>query len=522
MNSGRARCSSPRFHALCVFCVAWVVCALLAAPGVGPRAAAAGQLNEVHHFYFPWVPNGEDVNGLGPWHGKLSFQNLGDQTCPLSIYIGRPGSWIWQAQLALAPGSSRSISANSLAIPSPGAPVRLEAVCPLTASVKIVTPDVNRSPWSDGARVVTGYTGLSGADVASAESGTGTWSWYLPIVQTNTGWNSHIRVANFDQSSGANVTVRLYAADNAAGQQGTDATLLSTIPPGTAVLFDVRQIVGVDGWVGFAEIVTDEPSGAFVLRSKPSTRMAITNVATSGTPEPETGRYLLGAPLLFTAYNGWNTGINLANISGNPANVTIRYYAVAGGLSREVQVTLAPWSMQYLYTPNNVQEEGFVGGAVIESDQPLSAAIDEVKYETTEAISYLASTVGQNDAAIPVTFRQSPADGMHDNSGINILNLNPDAEQTVEIRLVTNVGAEVLPEPIRLTMPPAGNNFVYLLDHPGVPPGTVAAARITSQDAYGFVALSNDVNYAVHGDGSVTFMAAGERGYYRLLGAPLE
>ena len=111
------------------------------------------------------------------------------------------------------------------------------------------------------------------------------------------------------------------------------------------------------------------------------------------------------------------------------------------------------------------------------------------------------------------------SDGMHDNSGINIQNLNPNESQTVEIRLITNVGVEVLPEPFLLTMPPGGNNFVYLPNLAGVPAGTVAAARITSQDPFGFVALSNDVNYAVPGDGSVTFMAAGEIGYYRLLGS---
>ena len=81
--------------------------------------------------------------------------------------------------------------------------MRLEALCPLTASLKMVTPDVSRSPWSDGAKVVTGYTGLSGADMDSAESSLGLWNWYLPIVQTNSGWNTIIRVTNFNVDSGA-------------------------------------------------------------------------------------------------------------------------------------------------------------------------------------------------------------------------------------------------------------------------------------------------------------------------------
>ncbi len=145
-----------------------------------------------------------------------------------------------------------------------------------------------------------------------------------------------------------------------------------------------------------------------------------------------------------------------------------------------------------------------------------------MKYETIEAISYVASTVGQVDAAIPVTFREDPLNGRHDNSGINIQNMNPDQPQTVEIRLITNTGQNVLSQPFLLTLPPGGNNFVYLPNLAEIPPGTVAAARITSDDLFGFVALSNDVNYSVSGDGSVTFMASGEAGYYRLLGAPTQ
>lgn len=484
------------------------------------RPSEAGTLDDVNHFYFPWVPNGEEVNGLGPWHGKISFQNIDDQTCPVSIFVGLPGGWLKVAQLSISAGSSRSISANSLNIPDPGAPVQLEAQCAVTASVKMVTPNVGNSPWSDGASTVTGYTGLSGSDVEAAESDAG-WSWYLPIVQTNSSWNSVIRVSNISRESGASVTVRLYSADNLAGRQGAIAKFDAVLTPASSITVDVLEELGIEGWVGFAEIESNGPVGAYVLRTKPATRMALTNMATSGTPEPESESYVLAAPLLFTAYNGWNTGINLANVSDEWANISIRYFEAAGELVREAQLQLAPWTMQYIYTPHNVEQEGFVGSAVIESDRPISAAIDEVKYETTEAISYLASTVGQQLAAIPITFREDPQNGEHDNSGINIQSLNPDAPQTVSIRLITDLGEDVLPRPFLLTMPPGGNNFVYLPNLADVPFGTVAGALISSDDPFGFVALSNDVNYAVAGDGSVTFLAAGEAGYYRLLGAPV-
>ncbi|MEZ4569823.1 MAG: hypothetical protein R2849_05750 [Thermomicrobiales bacterium] len=97
---------------------------------------SAGGPDGLQRFYFPWVPNGDQINSVGPWYGKVSFQNLDDSTCSVSIYVGRTGSWTRTAQLSLTAGSSRSISANSLGLPSPGAPVRLEALCPLTASLE--------------------------------------------------------------------------------------------------------------------------------------------------------------------------------------------------------------------------------------------------------------------------------------------------------------------------------------------------------------------------------------------------
>lgn len=61
----------------------------------------------------------------------------------------------------------------------------------------------------------------------------------------------------------------------------------------------------------------------------------------------------------------------------------------------------------------------------------------------------------------------------------------------------------VLPPSILLTRQLGGNNFVYLPNLADVLPGTVAAACIAGPDYRGFVVLTNYVNYAVTGDGSV-------------------
>lgn len=484
---------------------------------LGQPQPAAAQAS--HVVYFPWVPNEDTLNGQGPWHGKISFQNLSDQTCAVSIWVGRLGSWQRTTQLSVNAYRALSISAGSLAVPEPGAPVRLEAFCPLAATAKILLPDVINTPWSDDAIIVTGYTAVTQADV-DASLATPSSGWFLPIVQTNSGWNSNIRIANLAEQT-TSVTLRVFPNDNTAGGAGAALTIQRTIQIGATLNLDLLAELGVTEWVGYAEVHADGPVGVLTHRSKPAAAMAMTNVATSGDLQ-SSGTYRLAAPLLFTGYNDWNTGINLANISNETANITIGYYAAAGGFVREEQLTIAPRSMQYIYTPSHVAQEAFVGSGLITSDQPLAAAIDEVKYSTIEGLSYLASTVSQQHAAIPITFREDPPQGQHDNSGINIHNMNPDAEQTISITFISTTGQPILAEPVQLTLPAGSNNFVYLPSIPDYPPGTVAAAQITSNDPAGFVAVSNDVNYAVPGDGSVVFSATGVSGYLRLIATPAD
>lgn len=498
--------------------VLWLML-LTAVPGialiVGPRQA---QAQELHTVYLPWVSNLDTNNGMGPWHGSLSFQNLSEGLCAVSIFVGGPDGWQKKAQLSLNGGAHRTVSATSMAVPRPGAPMRLEALCPLAASVKELTPNARNYPWSDGAAVVTGYTGVAQVDVdaAMANSNSG---WFLPIVQTNTGWNTTLKIANLHPTTTATARVEFYPNGNQLGDAGITRSVSVTIPAGAAVQIDALAELGVAEWVGYAGITADRQVGVLAHRSKPTTNMAITNPAVAADRQAVGEPFVSVAPLLFSAYNGWNTGINLANVADQEASVTVRYFETGGSFVREETLSMPPRSMRYLYTPGNVDQEGFVGSATIESDVPLVGAIDEVKYETTEAMSYLASTVPQTNAAVPITFKENPAGGRHDNSGINIANLNPDAEQTVAITLFSDTGAAILSAPLQVTLPAGGSEFVYLPFVEELPAGTLAAARLTSDDPQGFVAVSNNVNYAVSGDGSVVFNAFSEQGLYRLHGS---
>lgn len=501
-----------RSRTLLALCLAAIIGIAALLPALHTQHAAAQPVTWV---YMPWVPHVGTTNGAGPWYGKISMQNLSDDHCAVSLWVGGPDGWARQAQLWLRGGSSRSISSTSLALPRPGAPVKIEAGCPLVASVKEVTPDTRVATWSDGAEVVTGYTALAEADVQAARANS-TSGWFLPIVQTNHHWNTIVRIANFHESDPVTATVRFYPAGNRLGSEGVVRTINVTIPAAGHVGIDVLAEIGQHDWVGYASVVSSGQVGVLAHRSKPMTEMALTNVAVAADLSFSATVKPMSAPLLFAGYNGWNTGVNLANVSDRTASVTIRYFESGGGFVREETLTIQPRSMEYIYTPHTVSQTEFVGNATITSTAPVVVAIDEVKYETVEAMSYLASPVGQVSAVLPLVFREDSQANRNDNSGINIANLNPNAEQQISIVLYSDVGDPLLAEPIRVTLPAGGSDYVYLPFIDGIPPGTAASARISSSDPFGFVAVSNNVNYAVGGDGSVVYGASSDRGMYRL------
>jgi hypothetical protein len=467
--------------------------------------------------YLPWVPNGETLDGVGPWYGVLSFQNLSDNSCSISVYVASAdtGTWANKAQISLTGGATRSVRASGLAVPAPGAPVRLQALCPIAASLKQTTPSVGNPPWSDGADGVTGYTALAQADI-DASRATATSAWYLPIAQTNSDWNTFIRVSNLSSIGSTDATVEFYPAGNPAGAAGLALTLTTRIGVAKTWTIDALNVLEEAGWVGYVRITSTREIGVLAMRSKPSAQLTLTNVGVAADAAQAGQNFVSGAPLLFDAYNGWNTGINLANVSDAVASVVVEYYPVGEAELRHEVLTLAPRSMQFIYTPGNVAQHGFVGSATILSDAPVVAAIDEVKYETTEGLSYLAGSVAQVDGAVPIVFREDPSNSLHDNSGINVANLNHELAQSVTIQFYTSIGNPILDTPLALTLPPGGNNYVYLPFIDAVDAGVNASARVTASDPLGVTVISNDVNYAVAGDGSLVLVGSGMDGYYHL------
>ncbi len=464
--------------------------------------------------YLPWVPNRDATGGLGPWFGRIELQNPSSSTCIVKVTAGvEGGSWPGSTTVDLGPHEMANLSPESIGLPEPGGAVVLNSSgCKATAAVKQASGGFNDAPWSHGADEITGYTGIPQEDVG------GSPDWILPIVQTNNSWDSYIRVSNVDDTSVTRATIEIFSYQNEDGKVGSDYSVTVTIAAGATRTIDVHDAIPISGYVGFARVTSFGHIAALVQREKPIARMAMINVASTydtGFFAPQgTGDYALEAPIVFNAYNGWNTGINLANPNDATANVTISY---PGAGRPDDTLELEPYSADYVYTPGNAPaQSGFTGNAVIYSDVPIAASVDEVKYSTSDSISYTAVPAAASQLAVPVVFKQSLDGSRNDNSGINLSN-STDRQTTVEIKIYSSIGI-LIGGPFDLTIPAHSGNFIYLASV-SVPSGSIGNATVTSLDGAGIVAVSNDVSYDITGNGSVVFNAPSNVGLYRIGGS---
>ncbi|HEX3722050.1 MAG TPA: DUF5719 family protein [Nitrolancea sp.] len=459
----------------------------------------------------PWVPNGDNTGGLGPWYGRIEIQNPTATLCSIKISVPEAsGGWNANTQFIISPHGLTDLAPSDIGLLSPGGAVRIDSSgCKAAVAVKQASTAYNDPPWSYGTRAVTGYTGIPGEDTVNVPD------WILPIVQTNNGWDSYIRVTNFEEFNTKNVTIQIFPYHNLSADSGAIYSETVTLTAGSTHTLDLESALGQTGFVGFARITSVGNIAAIVQREKPGSEVAMINAAstlpTQQASIQSTTTYTLQAPIIFNAYNGWNTGINLANPTGSVANVTVSY---PGAGRPDDNVVLQPFSSDYVYTPANASgQTGFTGNAVIYSDQPIGAIVDEVKYSTNDGISYSAVPGLGSEVALPLIFKQAQSGTRNDNSGINVSNAS-DNQTTVEIDVYTQDGG-LAGGPFDLTIPAHSSNFIYL-PSTAVAPDTLGTAVVTSLDGAPIVAVSNDVSYDVAGGGSAVFNAPSSLGLYQI------
>lgn len=443
---------------------------------------------------------------------------------------------------------------------------------------KHMAPSQNGNPLSTSAAQTTvdGSTSVPLSDLAVASDWTGSlpeldlnnqFRWVLPIVQTNSGWDSVIHVTNVNGSSNVGVNAYFYAA-NGQGVAGPSEQLFSVnLAKGQTKTFDLMADGGFPaGVVGSVWIDGDGAIVASVDRVKSSTDMALTNVAQPRTDNSNNYYGIYGtwpttkyAPLVFRDYNNWNTGINIANLSSNTNQVTINYYNYSSNAVAQETVNIPPRAMEYVYRPgqgDQGQAVGQISSAVIQGTDPIAVAVDEVKYTgssagTGHAMSYPAQegafggfaldtgnfppvadrfNVGRmmfrSDLSLPIVQKGSNLTGMGDYSGINLFNADPNwgiqawvlFEDSSGLPVAPTTGSNERELPIKLPLGPLASATVYTANYSEMPDGftgsavvgavysDVLSAQVGQQVGIGpLVAVSNNVNYAVSGDGSAVY-----------------
>ncbi|MCM8749408.1 Ig-like domain-containing protein [Thermomicrobiaceae bacterium CFH 74404] len=415
---------------------------------------------------------------------------------------------------------------------------------------------------------VSGQTAVREETLAQAADGT---RWVIPVIQTNNEWRTAIKVTNVSRRGDLSVTLTLRRNQGLSAGQAV-YTLSQTLGNGQTWTIDLNSVAPPE-WVGSAWIDAGDEVVAVAERYKPSWKMALTTEAAPRDGAPTT---LYGA-LIFREYNGWNTGINLVNLDPVNANaVTLAYYAADGSVQSvppEVsQITLDPGASAFIYRPDISAvpslDRSRVNAVVITGSRPLAVAIDEVKYRSGpgqgQAMSYLAQgrpqQVGKEVYDRPTTeartfghvsgrywytqtlalplFQVGDASGLGDVSGIELFNPGGQAQRAYVQFLrasgapeaPTASGSAEAPAALSVLIPAGGHAIIYPYDAAwsGVPRGFTGTALVGVDDEGGgsggfLVGISNNVNYAVNGDGSAVYaLTSSVHGPLTLSGVTLE
>jgi hypothetical protein len=306
---------------------------------------------DVNECYFASVSNGEDF-GLGASQTSITVQNLEtDMEGVVYILVGTGDGYEEATFAALQPGASKTFTAADLGVEEgTTAPVAVLGYDFASSQAGVFTPEDGITIGCVAKQAVAGaslpYTTAADTSVSgyNATSGRETGFFdelYLPIVQTNCGpggcWNSVLRVANVGPFDNAAVTVRFFAADSAVGSLNTGFQLEGLLNQGEVGSIDLSEWVP-EGGVGSAHILTDDAVVATVDRYKAGTDMWITNTASNAVAEsdlqvpggPANAPYVLFAADVRLDFNGWNTGISVANTVDADNNVNIQYFGNNG------------------------------------------------------------------------------------------------------------------------------------------------------------------------------------------------
>jgi hypothetical protein len=538
-----------------------------------------GNHHVVSKLYYPAVPHDAHIGDTGPWHASITIQSL--ENDPLYVWImpdGRfdPDQALHEFQM-LSSNESRTLTAEDLGIPegqvssvvvmamfqsvwndrhSASALANRQILGLLdkpkiAGTVKMSAPrPMSDGLWTSGSHEsVDGYTAIplndagwgelavncpslnlnNCADVGGLDLNGVDGISYLPIAQTNSGWNTVLYVTNVEGAIDAESMVTVELIPTADSDNDASWVEEMRLTPGEIWAIDLSNEVGT-GWIGSVRISSPAGTAAVAARHKVSTNMMLMN--TSAPSRAGDTSYQLYAPLVFKDWVGWNTGISLSNESSNSNTIVVRFYDDEGEERAEASRTIPGGGHAFIYLPSEADEDDdeWYGTAVLESEsgRPFHAAVDQVNYDTGAAMSYTLGAVGavytevatgRQKLGLPLLQKGNSLNNSGDMSGI--LLFNPDPDESVQAELhAYSPGGVLIPIEIEdlpsIELGPRESQLVHMPDAVEVEIGTVASVVVTVTGGDGkIVAVSNVVNYNVQGDGAAVFSLSNGTGQFR-------
>lgn len=240
-----------------------------------------------------------------------------------------------------------------------------------------------------GAEVMT-YDGFSSGSTTAS----------IPMLFKNAfggSYDSAFYVQNLNTSNTANISIKYY---DSAGS--LSCTVNDTVSPLASRGYWLPSVGCLpDGWVG-GVVVTSDQDIVTVGRPHIGAQVTTYNGFTSG----GTTSYV---PMLFkNAFGGsYDAAHYVQNLSSTTtANITIKYYDSAGGLSCTVNDTVAPLASKGYWTPSiGCLTDGWVGGAVITSSQAIvSVGRPHIGSQITTYTSFPSGNGAMN---LPMMFNEA-------------------------------------------------------------------------------------------------------------------
>lgn len=275
-----------------------------------------------------------------------------------------------------------------------------------------------------------------GAEVMTYNGfGSGSTTMYVPMLFKNAfggSYSAALYLQNISDTTAANVSISYYDSTGALTCSVTNETLTPLAIKG--YWLPTVSCLPV-GWVGGAVVTSDEP---IVAVGRPHVGSQVTTYAGFAS-----GSLSMYAPMLFkNAFGGgYNAALYIQNTDAAlSATVDIEFYDSAGSLTCALTgEAIAALATKGYWIPSiSCLPVGWVGGAVITSDQPIVAV--GRPHIGSQVTTYNGFSAGSASLRVPMLFKNAFAGGTY-NAALYIQNTDPALAATVDIDFYDSNGS---------------------------------------------------------------------------------